>query len=47
MKHTFIFSLVFQRPFVCEYQGCKKAFIRAYHLKRHTLSHVEKKLEFR
>ncbi|EDO41759.1 predicted protein [Nematostella vectensis] len=28
-----------ERPFVCESPGCDKAFYRAFHLKRHQLSH--------
>ncbi|KAL4838572.1 hypothetical protein H8958_021632 [Nasalis larvatus] len=32
-----------QRPFVCDYEGCGKAFIRDYHLSRHILTHTGEK----
>ncbi|KAL6068446.1 hypothetical protein STEG23_028477 [Scotinomys teguina] len=31
------------RPFVCDYEGCGKAFIRHYHLSRHVLIHTGEK----
>ncbi|OBS75392.1 hypothetical protein A6R68_14099 [Neotoma lepida] len=31
------------RPFVCDYEGCGKAFIRDYHLSRHVLIHTGEK----
>uniref|UniRef100_A0A8C5V2P0 Transcription factor IIIA n=1 Tax=Microcebus murinus TaxID=30608 RepID=A0A8C5V2P0_MICMU len=34
---------LFQRPFVCDHEGCGKAFVRDYHLSRHILSHTGEK----
>ncbi|ELK18752.1 Transcription factor IIIA [Pteropus alecto] len=31
------------RPFVCDYEGCGKAFVRDYHLSRHALIHTGEK----
>ncbi|KAG8511317.1 Transcription factor IIIA, partial [Galemys pyrenaicus] len=31
------------RPFVCNYEGCGKAFVRDYHLSRHSLIHTGEK----
>ncbi|ELK37723.1 Transcription factor IIIA [Myotis davidii] len=31
------------RPFVCDYEGCGKAFVRDYHLSRHALLHTGEK----
>ncbi|XP_073750418.1 transcription factor IIIA [Callorhinus ursinus] len=33
-----------QRPFVCDHEGCGKAFVRDYHLSRHILIHTGEKL---
>uniref|UniRef100_A0A287AAC5 Transcription factor IIIA n=1 Tax=Sus scrofa TaxID=9823 RepID=A0A287AAC5_PIG len=31
------------RPFVCDHEGCGKAFVRDYHLSRHALTHTGEK----
>ncbi len=36
-----------QRSFVCQEPGCGKSFIRRYHLKRHSVTHLSEKPEFR
>ncbi|XP_011358541.1 transcription factor IIIA, partial [Pteropus vampyrus] len=40
---SFFFFPFCQRPFVCDYEGCGKAFVRDYHLSRHALIHTGEK----